>query len=415
MVTSPGQTEDGSGSAAGARATTVATANLEAVRRSNLGTLLRYVHIHGATSRAELTGRLGLNRSTIGALTAELAAAGLVTEAVPARNLGAGRPSLVVRPCSARVFAYAFSVEVDRLRAARVGLGGVVLERRDLPRPPGTPLAEALEPLGALAHALRRDVPGDALCVGTGVAVPGVLRQANGTLAMNPRTTTAVLQARLGGDHAPLVGDVADLAALAEHARGAATGLRNVIYLHGDASIGGGIIADGRRVTGHGGHGGEVGHMVVNPHGQPCWCGSRGCWDTEVGEQALLRRAGQDGATGRDAVLAVVDAAVHGDRTAVAAVRHVADWLGFGVANLVNIVNPEAVLFGGTLSGLYQAATAQVRGRLDGMALPACLEHVRLRTPAFGDDAPLMGAAELAFERLLRDPLDAAIGDAAAG
>jgi predicted NBD/HSP70 family sugar kinase len=154
--------------------------------------------------------------------------------------------------------------------------------------------------------------------------------------------------------------------------------------------------------------------MVVNPHGQPCWCGSRGCWQTEVGEHALLRHAGLDGTTGRDAVLAVIDAAARGDRTARAAVRYVADWLGFGVANLVNIVNPEAVLFGGTLCSLYRAGTAQVRGRLNAMALPDCRDHVRLRTPVFGDDAPLMGAAELAFERLLRDPLEAATGCAAA-
>jgi predicted NBD/HSP70 family sugar kinase len=404
MVTTPDQ----SGPATGGRTTAVATANVEAVRQRNLGTLLRYVHIHGATSRAKLTGRLGLNRSTIGALSADLAAAGLVTEAVPARKNGAGRPSLVVRPHSGRVFAYAFSVEVDHLRAARVGLGGIVLERRSLPRSPGAALSETLDALAGLSNELRRDVPAEALCVGTGVAVTGVLRRADGTLAMSPRITGAVLQARFGDDRAPLVGDVADLAALAEHVRGAVTGLSNVIYLHGDAGIGGGIIAGGRRVTGLGGYGGEVGHMVVNPHGQPCWCGSRGCWQTEVGEQALLRYAGREGATGRDAVLAVVDAAARGDRTARAAVRCVADWLGFGVANLVNIVNPEAVLFGGTLCSLYRAGTAQVRGRLNGMALPDCRDHVRLRTPVFGDDAPLMGAAELAFERLLRDPLEAA-------
>src|SRR3954451_4865747 len=95
----------------------------EEVRRHNLGTLLRYVHVHGATSRAELTSRLGLNRSTIGALTAELTTAGLVSEETPRETRGAGRPSLVVRPESARVYAYALSIEVDRLRAARVGLG----------------------------------------------------------------------------------------------------------------------------------------------------------------------------------------------------------------------------------------------------------------------------------------------------
>ena len=105
-----------------------------------------------------------------------------------------------------------------------------------------------------------------------------------------------------------------------------------------------------------------------------------------------------------------MDAAVRGDRAADAAIRHVADWLGFGVANLVNIFNPDTVVFGGTLRELYLAGAAQVRSRLNTMALPACREHVRLRTPVLGDDAPLMGAAELAFERLLADPLVAGPG-----
>jgi hypothetical protein len=66
------------------------------------------------------------------------------------------------------------------------------------------------------------------------------------------------------------------------------------------------------------------------------------------------------------------------------------------------------VIFGGTLRDVYLASAAQVRGRLNRMGLPACREHVRLRTPALGADATLLGAAELAFERLLADPLEVA-------
>jgi predicted NBD/HSP70 family sugar kinase len=205
----------------------------------------------------------------------------------------------------------------------------------------------------------------------------------------------------------PQVRNVADLAALAEHTRGVAVGCDNVIFLHGDAGVGGGIIAGGRAVTGHGGYGGEVGHMAVNPQGRDCNCGSRGCWETEIGEHALVRAAGRDG-TGRAAVVAVVDAAGRGDAMAQAALRQVGDWLGFGVANLINIFNPEMIIFGGTLRDVYLGSAAQVRGRINRMCLPAVREHVRLRTPALGDDAGLLGAAELAFERLLTDPLDAA-------
>jgi predicted NBD/HSP70 family sugar kinase len=109
--------------------------------------------------------------------------------------------------------------------------------------------------------------------------------------------------------------------------------------------------------------------------------------------------------SGRDAVLGVVDAAMRGDWEAQQAVRKVGDWVGLGVGNLINIFNPEAVIFGGTLRDVYLVAAAQIRSRLNEVALPACREHVRLRTPELGTDAALIGAAELAFERLLADPL----------
>jgi predicted NBD/HSP70 family sugar kinase len=312
------------------------------------------------------------------------------------------------------VYAYALSIEVDRLRAARVGLGGTVLDRRDAERPRGSQILDTVSCLADLVKQMRRTAPADALHVGGGVAVGGMVRRGDGMVRLSPHVGWVdepigeALCAALGDDRPLDVGNVADVAALVEHVRGCAVGHANVVYLHGDVGIGGGIIADGRRVAGHSGYGGEAGHMVVNPQGHECGCGSRGCWETEIGEYALLRLAGREGATGRTAVLAVVDAAVRGDRPARAALAHVADWLGFGVANLVNIFNPETVVFGGTLREVYLAGAAHVRSRLNSMALPACREHLRLRTPVLGDDAPLMGAAELAFERLLADPLGAA-------
>src|SRR2546423_13815769 len=116
----------------------------EEIRRQNLGALLRQVHVRGALSRAELTRARGLNRSTIGALPADLTSVGLVSEELPRETGRAGRPSLVVRPQSERVFVYALSIGVDRLTAARIGLGGVVLDRRGTGRARG----EAPPPAG---------------------------------------------------------------------------------------------------------------------------------------------------------------------------------------------------------------------------------------------------------------------------
>jgi predicted NBD/HSP70 family sugar kinase len=391
-----------------------ASPSQEEIRRYNLGALLRSVHIRGATSRAELTTSLGLNRSTIGALTADLTAAGLVTEEAPRAARRAGRPSLVVRPESERVYVFAFSVEVDRLIAARVGLGGVVLDRREMARRRGEDAgAEVIAPLTAFVSDMQRSIPDDARYIGSGAAVSAMVRRDDGLVRLAPhigwvdQPLGEALAKVLGNERTIAVRNNADLAALAEHARGAAVDCDNLVYLYGDAGVGGGIIAAGRPMTGHGGYGGEVGHMVVNGNGKACGCGSRGCWETEIGEYALLSAAARNTDGGREGIFAVLDAAARGDAVAQDAVRQVGDWLGFGVANLVNIFNPEMVIFGGTLREVYLAAAAQVRSRLNRQALPACREHVRLRTPVLGDDAALLGAAELAFEPLLSDPLDA--------
>jgi predicted NBD/HSP70 family sugar kinase len=387
-------------------------ASQEEIRRQNLGAVLRYVHVHGPTSRAELTGRLGLNRSTIGALAADLAAAGLVTEEAeaPTAVRRAGRPSLVVSPRSARVYAHALSIEVDRLRAARIGLGGRILDQREGRRPSGMPVLDAVGPLAGFVRDMAGAVPADALLVGGGVAVADTTRDGAGRIRIGAADENLgdALRAELGTGPGFVTGDLADIAGLAEHIRGVAAGVNDLVYLHGDLGVSAGIITGGRLVTGHRGHSGKVGHMVVNPDGLRCGCGSRGCWETEAGESALLRHAGRP-AGDRAAVLEVLRAAAGGEAAAGAAVRQVADWLGFGVANLVNVVNPDLVVFGGSLREVYAAGAGPVRHRLDAMALPASREHVQLRAATLGRDAALIGAAELAFDQLLADPLNAGV------
>ena len=179
-----------------------------------------------------------------------------------------------------------------------------------------------------------------------------------------------------------------------------------MIYLSGEVGVGGGIMLEGGPLTGAGGYAGEVGHMVVNPRGRACRCGSSGCWETEIGEEALLIASGlaeSDPAAGIDDVLAAAEA---GDPRATKAVREVGHWLGIGVANLVNLLNPEVVILGGLLRELYPAAEPQVRAAM-AKALRAPREQVRLALPLLGGDSILLGAAELAFGPLLDDPLGA--------
>jgi predicted NBD/HSP70 family sugar kinase len=313
------------------------------------------------------------------------------------------------------VYVLAFDIGVDRLVAARVGLGGVILDRYEAVRPRGVfVLPDVVGRLAGFTTRMLRATRPDSVCVGAGVAFSGGVRSSDGFVRFSPNLGVAGLPLReeleraLGLGVPVAVGNDANLGALAEQARGVGVNCRDLIYLHGDVGVGGGVITGGQLLGGHGGYGGEIGHMVVNEGGRPCGCGSQGCLEAEVGERALLEAAGRFGTRiGRDAVRAVVDAADRGDVVAQDALARVGDWLGLGVANLVNIFNPEIVIFGGMLREIYLGAAAQVRSRVATDALRACRENLRLRTPLLGDDTTLVGAAELAFAQVLADPLDA--------
>jgi predicted NBD/HSP70 family sugar kinase len=389
-------------------------------RRLNLGAVLRQVHLRGALSRAELTACLGLSRSTVGALTAELSAAGLVSEASAGDRGCTGRPSIMVRP-EPGVFVYALHVGTDQVTAARIGLGGAILDRAGAKSAPGTVTPTQLaDTVAALGSRLRGAVPPDAVCVGGAAALSGTARRSDGSLALRDGAGTAfgdalagLLGEVLGLGRPVQVGGGADLGAMAEHTRGGGVDSNDLIYLQGDGGVSGGVIAGGRLLAGRDGRAGEVGHMVVNVDGRPCDCGNRGCWETEIGERALLRVAGGVGTgvgAGAEGVVAVVDAATWGDAAAQAALRQAGEWLALGVANLVNIFNADTVVFGGTLSDVYQATAAQVRGGVNRRVMPAVRERLRLGTPALGAEAPLVGAAELAFQDVLADPLRAGRG-----
>jgi predicted NBD/HSP70 family sugar kinase len=207
------------------------------------------------------------------------------------------------------------------------------------------------------------------------------------------------------------VANDADLGALAEHMRGAVTGQADVVFLIGDVGLGGGVIAGGRPLQGVGGYAGELGHLMVNPRGRTCRCGSTGCWETEVGAPAISRALNlpaHDFDLLADRLASV--------RTPSAALRRVGRYLGLGLGSIVNVLNPEVVVLGGLLRLLYPVVRETTDEALAAAALVAPREQVRVVVPALGGDAVLVGAAERCFEAVLADPareLAAACRDAA--
>jgi predicted NBD/HSP70 family sugar kinase len=213
------------------------------------------------------------------------------------------------------------------------------------------------------------------------------------------------LAAALGTKEPISVANEADLGALAEQRRGAAIGFDHVLFISGEVGVGGGLIVDGRPLTGIAGYGGEVGHIPVNPSGAVCRCGSVGCWETEVGERALLLLAGHPPGGGRAEVDAVLREAAAGSPAALSALDNVGRWLGIGLAGLVNVLNPQRVVLGGLTGRIHPYVAQSLGTELDRLTLQASRELVEVVPATLGVDAPLLGAAELAFEPLLEDPV----------
>jgi predicted NBD/HSP70 family sugar kinase len=383
----------------------------ETVRRSNLSAIVRQLHLRGPLSRSDFVAHTGLSRSAIRGLIGELVAGGLVTETPSAPAGTPGRPSPLVHPESERAVVLALEVNVDSLAAARVGFGGSVerLVRVDRPRAHVT-VDEIVSDLVELADAVLDPQSHDEALVGIGVAVAGIVRRSDGLVRLAPNLgwRDEPFGERLGAGLSatvPLaVANEADLGGLAEHRRGAAIGANDVVYVTGEVGVGGNVIVDGHPLVGTAGYAGEIGHMMVNPAGTACGCGSLGCWETEVGERALLVRAGRPPAGGRQAVDELISAAAEGDLEALASLAHVGRWLGIGLASLINIFNPTQVVLGGIFERIHPHIIDVVEAELDRSALRASRELVRVSPGTLGVDGPLIGAAELAFEPLLADP-----------
>ena len=386
----------------------------ETIRRANLSAIVRALHGEGPLSRSDLGSRTGLTRSAIRVLIGELAAAGLVDERSGPSHGTPGRPSAQVRLRPERAVVLALEINVDSIAAAIVGIGGKVLDSRRVDRSRArVAVEETVDDICRLVVELEESQPAAAgrdNLVGVAVAFAGIVRRSDGTVALAPnlgwrevplgRRIAEVLRT----PQRVLVANDADLSALAEHRRGAGVGVDDLIFVSGEVGVGGGIIVDGRPMTGAAGYGGEIGHLPLNPDGAACGCGSTGCWETEVGERALLGRAGYPVDGGRDAVEAVLGAAQAGDERAREALEHVGTWLGRGIAGLVNVFNPQLLVMGGLFERSYPFVAQPLAREVDRLSLRSSASVVSIVPTSLGVDAPLLGAAELAFERLLDDP-----------
>lgn len=368
--------------------------------------LLTLLHLRGPQTRAAATAELGLTRTAVGDAVAELSGLGLLrTGMQPRKTCGPpdrGRPSPLLSIGPGSPVVGSVHLRPRAVDIAVIELGGLLLvhHRHLLPR--NTEPERLMRTLagwiqGAL-HELARP------CIGVAVGLAGMVRTEDGLvrsslhLGWTDVPAGPMLAEGLPRGVPVRVENDSALVALAEYRRGAGRGAHILLALACDHfGIGGALLGDGLPLPGTG-HALEAGHIVVNPDGRACPCGQHGCLELYADGRALLRAARLD----VDDPVGVVDAAERGDSAAVAAVATVGEQLGIGLATLVNVLGPDRVVLAGLLGRLYAFGPETVRARL-------ATSHVaRVDRPELVGGTVrhpvLVGAGELAFERLLRGP-----------
>ncbi|WP_235563135.1 ROK family transcriptional regulator [Arthrobacter sp. Soil782] len=382
----------------------------EDLRRRNLSAVLTAAHRHGPLTRAALVQRCNLTRSTIGALVGELSALGLVyeTDVAAAR---VGRPSPMVH-ASERVVALAVNPDVDAVTVGVVGLGGMVHRRIRYNTSSIPSLEEAVNITRAVVEGLSVELAGSEHVLGLGLAIPGLVNAEVGQVLLAPhlgwKDVDVVGPFRQALGMPVVAANDATLGTLAESIFGAAAGYSDALYLNGSASgIGGGAIVGGQPLGGASGYAGEFGHMVTRPGGEQCHCGRRGCLETEVNVDRLLKVVNLNHAQAEqleDALLATQTFPV------LREIRRQTDLLAIALGNLVNVFNPQIIVLGGFLGVLLAADRERLSAAVAAGPISGLGTKVRLERAALGAELLLVGAAEAVFAGLLAEPRSVAPG-----
>jgi len=206
----------------------------------------------------------------------------------------------------------------------------------------------------------------------------------------------------------------ANAAALGEHRFGAGRGVQHMIYVTASTGIGGGLILDGKLYHGVGGMAGEIGHMTIVPYGPLCACGNRGCLEALASGTAIARRARERVARGVPTLMAdlaggdpgritaklVAEAASQGDIEAREILAEAMNYLGIGMANLVNLFNPQLIVIGGGLTNIGELLFGPVRRAIGRRTFPTPARAVRVVRAELGDNVGVLGAAAVALAQI---------------
>ena len=363
----------------------------------------------GAINRAGIAAQTGISRVTMSRLVDELIATGLVEESDDKLSTGGrGRPTSVLSPASGTVIALGLQVNISVLGAYLVDLSGNVLARETLEGDfSGSDPQATLRKLARMGRRVLREGHEEGTTfLGSALALPGLV--SGDTLVTAPNLGWKnipfdELTHPLHDLHVTLIANEADLAAFAvAHPRpGVPEGPASFIYVSGEVGIGGGLVINHQPLSGAHGWSGEIGHICVEPQGNVCSCGARGCLETIAGLKALCRAAGlEDESSARE----LTQLAGHSAK-AQDALANAGHALGQALAGVVNTVDISQVYLGGLVAETALYLLPTLHEELETRVLQAPWYAPAIDILPSSEDLSLRGGAFQILERILDDPI----------
>ena len=253
---------------------------------------------------------------------------------------------------------------------------------------------------------------------GVGMGVPGQHRSEEGICLFAPNFAgwvnvqlVAPVEQALG--LATYMRNDVKTASLGEYRFGAGRGHRFMVMITLGTGIGGSAIIDGQLRLGSSEGFAEVGHMCIDPNGPRCGCGNHGCWEAFAGRDGIIDRGLRAVQTGRGTALAeaaasregltpraIAEAAQAGDRVAQEVLEETGFYLGIGIANLVQLYDPEVVIVGGGIAGAGEWLFGAMRRTVYARARMVTFDPERILSAQLGDDAGVIGASVLVLEHM---------------
>jgi predicted NBD/HSP70 family sugar kinase len=376
-----------------------------------LRSILSTIYQRGQMTRTEILQATGLNAASVSHALRYLLGTGTILKLGEIQSRG-GRRSEVLKLNSDAAYFVAIDLEGTRIRIAFTNLVGDVRYRWEEDIEWGKPLEMKRIRYGVKMVLRNLRAPQRSRLVAAGISYPGIGDRQGSITAVN-----------LGWQKVDLAGEMQEACGvpvflehshrtciIAERLVGCAQGSDNCVYVEVGQGIGASIISDGCHLAGRDRMAGELGHMVVDPDAKDrCKCGNYGCLESiasspNVVRQYLADTKGQPHHLIGSKVGRVFERAQHGDKAALKVLDRVGSVLGIGLANLVNLLNPELIILGGDLPKGESVLLPRIKKELQRHAIRDFSEGLQIRVSSLGPDIRLMGATFLAFRNCLLYP-----------